>query len=86
MVKNERTPRDVAALNQQILLLARDLAEHSPAKATILFGMNEQTVATLLAMDVGAIVRLSQVPVMIFAPRIPTEILDQVLTQLRLEE
>lgn len=79
MLKNERTPRDVAALNQQLLLIARDVAEQNPTQASIQFGMNERTVKALPAMDVGAIVRLSQMPVMIFAPRIPAEILDQAL-------
>lgn len=35
MVKNDRTPRDVAALNQQILMLARDMAEQNPSQAGI---------------------------------------------------
>lgn len=85
MAKIDRTPRDVAALNQQLLLLARDVAEKSPSQAGIQFGLSEQTIDALLAMDVGAIVRLSQMPVMIFAPQIPAEILDQTLSSERLE-
>lgn len=79
MVNNERLPRDIAALNQQLLLIARDIAEQNPTQAVMQFGLDAKTVKALPAMDIGSIVRLSQMPVMIFAPRIPAELLDQAL-------
>lgn len=79
MVNNEVLPRDIAALNQQLLLIARDVAEQNPTQAIIQFGMDDKTVKALPAMDVGSIVRLAQMPVLMFAPRIPVEILEQAM-------
>lgn len=79
MALNDRLPRDIAALNQQLLLIARDVAEQNPTQAMVQFGMDSKTVKALPAMDVGSIVRLAQMPVMMFAPRIPSEILEQAM-------
>lgn len=80
MVSNERLLRDIAAVNQQLLLVARDIAEQNPTQAAVQFGLDEKTIEALPQMDAGALVRLSQMPVMIFAPRIPAEIMEQALS------
>jgi len=79
MVKSERLPRDLAALNQQLLLIARDVAEHNPTQAAVQFGLDPKTVEALPLMDAGAIVRLAQMPVLMFAPRIPAELMEQAI-------
>lgn len=79
MEQNERRMRDIAALNQQILLIAREVAEHNPTQAAIQFGLDEATIEALPAVDAGTIVRLAQQPVLVFSPRIPADILSAAL-------
>lgn len=80
MVSNERLLRDIAAVNQQLLLIARDIAHENPTQAAIQFGLDDKTIQALPNMDAGALVRLAQMPVLIFAPRIPGEIMEQALS------
>lgn len=86
MVASDRLPRDIAALNQQLLLIAREVAGDNPTQAAVQFGLDEKTVQALPLMDVGSLVRLAQMPVLIFAPRIPSELLEQAIKAAKNDE
>lgn len=66
---------DITNINVQLLQFAREIARNSKAQACIQFGISETFADQLVTMDLEAINRLARMPALIFAPRLPDDLL-----------
>ncbi len=80
---HQQINREIAALNQSVLHLAKLLALHKPHEARIRLGLSREHVAVFETLTTEEIIQVAQNPVFIFQPRVTARQIRHIMDLVR---